>query len=103
MIGFNGLSSGAGYFTLLYALKHESPTRVTMFLALNPMTAAVLGRALLGKGMGGWSWAALACIAMGLWISSQPPKNTIENEAARARLVMADRPKGMQGTLPSAA
>ena len=36
------VSSGAGYFAWLYALKHEAPTRVTVFLALNPPTAAFL-------------------------------------------------------------
>ena len=55
-----------------------------MFLALNPMTAVVLSWVLLGKRMDGKSWAALACIVTGLWISSQPPKNAVENEAARA-------------------
>ena len=40
---FIGLSSGVGYVLWLYALKHESPTRVTVFLALNPVTATLLG------------------------------------------------------------
>src|SRR5438552_9727844 len=31
---FIGVTSGVGYFTWLYALKHEAPTRVTVFLAL---------------------------------------------------------------------
>ena len=48
-IAFIGVSSGIGYFWWLYALKHESPTRVTVFLALNPVTAALLGWALLGE------------------------------------------------------
>lgn len=43
VVAFIGLSSGVGYWAWLYALKHESPTRVTVFLALNPVTAAVLG------------------------------------------------------------
>ena len=43
VVAFVGFSSGIGYFWWLYALKHESPTRVTVFLALNPVTAAVLG------------------------------------------------------------
>lgn len=85
VIVFIGLSSGVGYLLWLYALKHESPTRVTVFLALNPVTAAVLGWALLGERVDGWGWAALACIALGLWMSSRPsPKNAIKKQAARA-------------------
>src|SRR5205085_2055732 len=48
-IAFVGISSAIGYFTWLYALKHESPTRVTVFLALNPPAAALCGWALLGE------------------------------------------------------
>jgi drug/metabolite transporter (DMT)-like permease len=46
---FVGVSSGIGYVTWLYALKHESATRVTVFLALNPLTASLLGWLLLGE------------------------------------------------------
>ncbi len=69
---FIGVSSGAGYLAWLYALKHESPTRVTVFLALNPVTAALLGWALLGERVDGWGWAALACIGAGLWLATRP-------------------------------
>ena len=84
VIGFIGLSSGLGYFALLYALKHESPTRVMMFLALNPMTAAALGWALLGERLDGWSWAALACIVAGLWLGTRRSADAINPRAARA-------------------
>lgn len=70
---FIGVSSGVGYLLWLYALKHESPTRVTVFLALNPVTAAVLGWWLLGERVDSWGWAALACIAAGLWLSTRAP------------------------------
>jgi drug/metabolite transporter (DMT)-like permease len=69
---FIGLSSGAGYFWWLYALKHESPTRVTVFLALNPVTAALLGWAVLGERPEPASWVALALIAGGLWLATRP-------------------------------
>ncbi|TFZ08103.1 DMT family transporter [Ramlibacter humi] len=74
-IVFIGLSSGIGYFWWLYALKHESPTRVTVFLALNPVTAALLGWALLGERPAPASWAALALIAAGLWLATRTPDN----------------------------
>lgn len=69
---FIGLSSGVGYFCWLYALKHESPTRVTVFLALNPVTAALLGRVLLGEPLPAQTMAALALIAAGLWLATHP-------------------------------
>jgi drug/metabolite transporter (DMT)-like permease len=67
VVAFIGVSSGAGYFAWLYALKHESPTRETVFLALNPVTAAVLGALLLSEPIDGWMFAAIACIGAGLW------------------------------------
>ena len=70
-IAFIGVSSGIGYFWWLYALKHESPTRVTVFLALNPVTAAVLGWVLLGERPRRWTWLALALIAAGLWLATR--------------------------------
>lgn len=69
---FIGFSSGIGYFWWLYALKHESPTRVTVFLALNPVTAAALGWSLLGEPLAPNMLGALALIAIGLWAATAP-------------------------------
>lgn len=74
--GFIGMSSGAGYFLWLYALKHESPTRVTVFLALNPVTAALLGWAWLGEPLQAASLGALVLIAAGLWLATRPATAT---------------------------
>ncbi len=63
---FIGLSSGVGYFLWLYALKHESPARVTVFLALNPITAALLGAMLLGEPLAAPVLGAIVLIACGL-------------------------------------
>jgi drug/metabolite transporter (DMT)-like permease len=71
VVAFIGVSSGAGYFAWLYALKHESPTRVTVFLALNPVTAAVLGALLLNEALDAWTLAAIDCIAGGLWLATR--------------------------------
>jgi drug/metabolite transporter (DMT)-like permease len=68
---FIGISSGVGYFWWLYALKHESPTRVTIFLALNPVTAALLGWAVLGEALTASVLASLALIAGGLWLATR--------------------------------
>lgn len=76
VVGFIGLSSGVGYFLWLYALKHESPTRVTVFMALNPLTAAVLGAWLLDEAFTPWAGAALALVAAGLLLATRtaPPR-----------------------------
>jgi drug/metabolite transporter (DMT)-like permease len=72
IVAFIGLASGVGYFLWLHALKHESATRVTVFLALNPVTAAVLGWALLREPLPPQLLAALALIAAGLWLATRP-------------------------------
>lgn len=71
-VAFIGLSSGIGYFWWLYALKHESPTRVTVFLALNPVTAALLARALLAEPLPAQMVLALVLIFAGLWLATRP-------------------------------
>lgn len=70
-IAFIGVSSGIGYFVWLYALKHESPTRVTVFLALNPPTAAGLAWALLGEPVHRGVVAGLLLVAAGLWLATR--------------------------------
>lgn len=72
---FIGVSSGVGYFCWLYALKHESPTRVTVFLGLNPVTAALLGWALLGEALPAAAFGALALTVAGLWIATRGPRS----------------------------
>jgi drug/metabolite transporter (DMT)-like permease len=73
-VAFIGVSSGIGYFWWLYALKHESPTRVTVFLALSPVTAALLGWAWLGEPLQANALAALVLIALGLGAATRAPK-----------------------------
>lgn len=73
VVGFIGLSSGVGYFWWLHALKHESPTRVTAFLALNPVTAAVLGWLLLREPLTPQMLGAVALIAAGLALATRGP------------------------------
>lgn len=82
VVGFIGLSSGIGYFWWLYALKHESPTRVTVFLALNPATAALLGWVLLGEAVGAAGLCGLVLIAAGLWLATRGA--TAQESSARA-------------------
>ncbi|HEX2112827.1 MAG TPA: DMT family transporter [Alphaproteobacteria bacterium] len=66
---FIGVSSGVGYYLWLWALNHASPTRVSAFLALSPITAALLGTLLLGEPLSAGALAGLALVALGLWVA----------------------------------
>jgi drug/metabolite transporter (DMT)-like permease len=68
-IVFIGLSSGGGYVLWLWALKNIAATRVTVFLALSPITAAALGVALLGEPVTAGMMAGVVCVAAGLWVA----------------------------------
>ena len=68
---FIGASSGVGYFLLLWALGHASPTRVTVFLSLSPVTALLLGATVLGESVSALSMAGVACLAGGLWLANR--------------------------------
>jgi drug/metabolite transporter (DMT)-like permease len=67
---FIGITSGVGYFFWLWALSRGTPTRVTVFLALSPVTAAVLGVLFLGEGVTLLTVAGLTCVAFGLRVAS---------------------------------
>jgi drug/metabolite transporter (DMT)-like permease len=66
---FIGISSGIGYYLWLWALNHTTPTKVTVFLALSPITAAGLGAFLLGETISMMLFVGLACVVFGLWIA----------------------------------
>jgi drug/metabolite transporter (DMT)-like permease len=70
---FIGVSSGVGYTVWLWALAHAPATRVSVFLALSPVTAAVLGALLLGESLTAGALAGLACVAAGLWLAHRGP------------------------------
>lgn len=72
VVVFIGASSAVGYVLWLYALKHESAGKVTVFLALNPVTAALLGAWLLHEMPTPLTLSALPLIAAGLWLSTRP-------------------------------
>ncbi len=69
---FIGLASSLGYYTWLLALKHASPTRVAMFLALGPVTATALGAVLLDEPVSPLFLAGLAAVVGGLWLAHRP-------------------------------
>jgi drug/metabolite transporter (DMT)-like permease len=69
---FIGVNSGVGYVLWLWALNHAPATQVTVFLALSPVTAAVLGVLLLAEPVSSGALLALACVAAGLWLAHRP-------------------------------
>jgi len=66
---FIGVSSGVGYFLWLWALGHAPATEVTVFLALSPFTAALLGALLLAEPITLTATGGLVCVALGLWLA----------------------------------
>jgi len=69
---FIGVSSGVGYYLWLWALRHGSPTEVTVFLSLSPLTAAVLGALLLGERISPALGLGLAAVVGGIWLAHRP-------------------------------
>src|SRR5215207_9711858 len=68
-VGFIGVSSGVGYWLWLWALSNATPTRVTVFLSLSPITAAILGLLLLGEMLSLLLLAGLGAVMAGLWLA----------------------------------
>jgi drug/metabolite transporter (DMT)-like permease len=69
---FIGGSSAIGYYMWLWALGHTSPTRVTVFLSLSPITSAALGALLLGEPISALFLIGLICVILGLWLAHRP-------------------------------
>lgn len=68
-IVFIGVSSGVGYFLWLWALKHTTPTRVAVFLSLSPVTATILGAAILSEPVSATLTTGIIAVAIGLVIA----------------------------------
>lgn len=69
---FIGTGSGLGYFLWLWALNHTTPTQVTVFLALSPLTAAGLGAWLLAERLSAMAGLGVAFVLLGLWLAHRP-------------------------------
>jgi drug/metabolite transporter (DMT)-like permease len=68
-VGFIGISSGLGYYLWLWALSHTTPTKATVFLALSPVTATILGGVFLAEKISPPFLWGLLCVALGLWLA----------------------------------
>ena len=80
---FIGLSSGIGYTLWLWALKYASPTHATMFLALSPVVAALLGVAALGESFTPGLALGLVGVTGGLFIATRTPASRARPSRAR--------------------
>jgi drug/metabolite transporter (DMT)-like permease len=65
-----GLSSGVGYWMWLWVLKHTAPTKATTFLALSPVTAALIGALALGEPISAGLVVGVLCILLGLLLTA---------------------------------
>jgi len=68
---FIGVNSGIGYYLWLWALNHTTPTKVTVFLSLSPMTAAALGGLFLAEEISALFLLGLALVTLGLWLTQR--------------------------------
>lgn len=73
VILFIGASSGAGYFAWLWALKYLSPTRVTLFLSLGPVSSAVLGAIFLSEPVTLYLIGGMILVISGLGLGLKDP------------------------------
>ena len=71
---FIGLASAFGYYLWLWALNHTTPTKVTIFLGLSPLTAAFFGALFLGERITLALLIGLILFLGGLWIAHRPRK-----------------------------
>jgi drug/metabolite transporter (DMT)-like permease len=65
-----GIGSGAGYYLWLWALEHAPPTEVTVFLALSPITATLVGGLVLGESVSALVVVGVALVTAGLWLAT---------------------------------
>ncbi|NIT61681.1 MAG: EamA family transporter, partial [Aliifodinibius sp.] len=69
VVFFIGVGSGIGYYLWLWALNNTSPTKVTLFLSLNPITAAGLGAFFLGEKITVTLLIGIICVSLGLGVA----------------------------------
>jgi drug/metabolite transporter (DMT)-like permease len=67
-----GVSSGAFYFLWVWVLSRTTATRLAVFLALSPITAAILGWLFLAEPITPGLIIGLLAVAAGLWLAHRP-------------------------------
>lgn len=66
--------AAVGYSLWVWALERTTPTRVSLFLALNPLTATLLGAAFLEEPLTGRFLAGFLAVLLGLGLGSGAPE-----------------------------
>lgn len=66
-----GIASGVFYWLWLFALKHAGPARATVFLALGPPSAGIVGAIWLGEWPGAELWLGMVAVALGLRLATR--------------------------------
>jgi drug/metabolite transporter (DMT)-like permease len=94
---FIGLSSGIGYVLWLWALKHASPTKVTVFLSLSPITAALLGIWIFREPFTPGVLLGLVGVVAGLWLATRTPPILGRPTSARSSLAIESNEGATQG------
>ena len=69
---FIGASSGAGYLTWLFALRHAPASNVTVFLGLSPIAAGLLGWLFLGEPPTAADGLGVVLLGAGLVLALRP-------------------------------
>lgn len=74
IVALIGISSGVTFYLWLWALDKASPTRVTIFLALGPVTATTLGWLFLDEEVGLLFLGGVALVGAGIWVAHIKPR-----------------------------
>ena len=73
-VAFLGVFAGSlGYFLWIWALQRSTPTRSSIFIALNPMTATLLGALLLSEAITTTFLLGLGGVVAGILIANWQP------------------------------
>lgn len=74
LVVFTGTFGGSiGYFIYIWALEKGTPARVAMLVPLNPVTATVLGSALLRESLSTLFLLGLGCVVSGILLANARP------------------------------
>ena len=84
-VAFLGIIGGAlGFSIWIWALKRSLPSRIAVFIALNPITATLLGVLLMHERLTVSFVAGLSCVLSGIFLANRRPGPTHTSNRNRA-------------------